>query len=341
MRVEIATSADREAWDAYVTAQSEANFYHLYDWNEIFRKTFGCETCYLVSKSNERITGILPLFIIKNYLLGGNYISSLPGGICTDEPEAAYSLLEAAIALTQDRGAKYLKLRDGHQEWDHPLLKTKIEYVYVLDNLPADPQVIWADVKANVRTPVRKARKENLIPVWNNNNLDSFYRVYAINMRDLGTPAIPHPLFEQALRKFSDNIKILTVYYKKQIIGGMFLFTLKDVFFNPFTSSLRRFFQFCPNDLLYWEAITYACEQGYCAFDMGTSLKDSGNARFKEKFLAKPRQVFYQYYLNTTQAVPASRGGSAYYIVSRVWKQLPVWAANRFSPIIRRIIPLG
>jgi len=92
--VEVAGSGGHQAWDAYVRTRENANPYHLYAWNAIFREPFGCETCYLVAKADAKIKGVLPLFIIKNPVLGSNYISSLRGGVCADDVDAAQQLIQ-------------------------------------------------------------------------------------------------------------------------------------------------------------------------------------------------------------------------------------------------------
>lgn len=341
MTIKVASSVDRHAWDAYVRTYKNANMYHLYCWNDIFREAFGCETCYLVAEADIGITGILPLFAVKKSILGGNYVSSLPGGVCANDEDTAQQLIQAAIEFTRERGARYLKLRDGVRRWNDDRLETQIEYTYVLDELPPDPDLIWRGVRANVRTPVRKARKEGLVAVWSNDNLDGFYHAYATNMRDLGTPLVHKCFFEKAIEQFPNNAQILTAHLANQVIGGMFIFTFNRVLNNPFASSIRSFFKLCPNDLLYWEAIRYACKDGYRAFDMGKSAKGSGNARFKEKFLAKPRELFYQYYLNTAKAVPVTRGGKMYRMASPIWRRLPLWITNSLGPVIRYVMPLG
>lgn len=341
MNIEIATANDREAWDAFVTAQPQANFYHLYNWKRVFQESFGCQTAYLMAQSKFEIKGVLPLFIIKNYLLGGNYISSLPGGVCAADEETSHQLIEAAINLTKVKKAKYLRLRDGRQFWSADKLDTRIGYTYVLDNLPPNPDIFWHKLRSTVRTRVRKARKEKLVTAWDNSKLDAFYRVYMTNMRDLGTPAIPHRFFKLATDLFPDMIKLLTVQQADRVIGGMYFSSFNQILSNPFASSLRESFQLCPNDLLYWEAIRYVCENGYQKLDLGTSIENSGHARFKEKFLAMPQKIFQQYHLNSANSLPASRGGNIYHALSKVWRYLPLPIANGFSPIIRRMIPLG
>ncbi len=341
MRVRVATTVDREAWDKYVSSCPHARLYHLFDWGAIFEALFACKPFYLIAETGTDIVGVLPLLCVKNVGFTGNYVASLPGGLCTHDDTFSQQLLNQAIDLTRKHRMGYLALRDGEKQWDDSRLITHTEYTYVLDNLPANPDLVWKKIRAEARTRVRKARKHALTTAWNSAPLDAFYRAYATNMRDLGTPAMPKRFFAYAMERFPDTIHLLTVHSENTVIGGMMLFAFNGVLYNPFVSSLRAYFDLCPNDLLYWEAIVYACEHGYRMFDMGRSPAGSGHARFKQKYGAQPRPLFYQYYLNTKQTAPAMRGGKLYDTVSRVWKRLPLYMTDHLGPVIRYFIPFG
>jgi hypothetical protein len=72
---------------------------------------------------------------------------------------------------------------------------------------------------------------------------------------------------------------------------------------------------------------------------MGRSEKDSGVAKFKEKWTAKPRELFYQYFLNTARKIPDTRGGMKYKIGSKIWRRLPLRITDGLSPMIRKSVP--
>jgi serine/alanine adding enzyme len=315
--------------------------YHLYRWSTVFREVFGCETHHLIVETNGEIAGLLPLFSVKSSLVGGNYVSSMPGGVCTSDEGTAQLLIQAAIEITRERGARYLSLRDGYRRWNDDRLTTQVEYTYVLHDLSPGAEAIWRQLSKNVRWAVRRARKAGLVAVWDCENLDSFYRVYATTMRDLGTPAVPRRFFEESLEQFPDNLRILTVRQADRILGGFVAFVFKGVLNGLFGSSLRDARKLGPNDLAFWETIRYACENGCRAADLGRSAAGSGHAWFKRKFLAKPREVYYQYYLNTARTAPVARGHKLYPLVSPIWRRLPLPVADALSPVIRRSFPLG
>lgn len=331
--------AQAALWDNFVRSHSGSHFEQLYGWKYIFEDVYNSTTCYLMALDNETVLGVLPLVYVKKSLISGNYLTSLPGGLIASTEESAGLLITRAIEITKKYNAEYLKLRDGNIQWPHGSLRTTVEYTYVIDPCPQDPQVIWQAVKANARTPVRRAQDEGLITAWGLDNFESFYRVYATNMRDLGSPATPKILFQHAINQFPGKIDLLTAKYKNKIIGGMLFFYHQGKIYNPIASSLRTYFKLQPNDLLYWEALKHSCEEAFSAFDMGRSEENSGNAKFKIKWTAQPRELFYQYFLNTAKDIPDTRGGRIYKTGSRIWKHLPLFIANSLSPFIRRSVP--
>ena len=328
MTIELAQSNSREAWDGYVIHHADSSFFQLYGWRRVFENSYRCETWYLMAREGVRITGILPLFLVRNRIFA-SYASSLPGGVCADDGEVADRLIRRAVEITKGEHARYLKIRDGSKRWSYGggNLEDRIETTFVAD-LPSDPGRIWQKVKANARTPVRKAVKSGLRIERGRDYLERLYPVYAANMRDLGTPAWPLKFFQGAFNAFPQQMEILVAVLRMKVIGGMILFLHRDTVHTPVASSLRKYFEYCPNDLLYWEALKYACEKGFSKFDMGRSEKDSGVARFKEKWKAKSVVLHYQYYLNGIKKAPCVRSDRKFSLASNVWRRLPLWVTN-------------
>jgi hypothetical protein len=160
-------------------------------------------------------------------------------------------------------------------------------------------------------------------------------------MRDLGTPALPRRFFEQMVSRFHDETRLLTVRLDGRVVGGMFLTALGKRLNTPFSASFADSFRYGTNDLLYWEAIQYACRHGYRTFDMGRSRPGSGNARFKEKFLVAGKPLYSQYFSPGPRGMVVTRGGGWYRAICSLWRWLPVGLATALSPAARRLIPIS
>src|SRR6516162_3337373 len=63
-------AAMASAWDSFVQAQPTATPFHSIAWMRALEKSFDYEPRSLVAERGGRITGVLPLFFISNWIMG-------------------------------------------------------------------------------------------------------------------------------------------------------------------------------------------------------------------------------------------------------------------------------
>jgi len=120
----------------------------------------------------------------------------------------------------------------------------------------------------------------------------------------------------------------------------MFAVRHRDSVADPWASSLRRHFDACPNNLLYWDAIRFAIAGGARHFDFGRSQPGSGTFHFKEQYGARPRALAYQYALGRAARVPTlADQKSSLDLAVRAWRRLPLPLARMIGPRARRLFP--
>jgi hypothetical protein len=122
--------------------------------------------------------------------------------------------------------------------------------------------------------------------------------------------------------------------------GGMFLVRHRDTLSDPWASSLRRYIDACPNQVLYWEAIRLALRSGLARFDFGRSQWNSGTFRFKAQWGARPAPLYYQYVLAPGRRAPSvvhQKEGFA--LAVKLWQRLPLGLAGWIGPRARRFFP--
>src|SRR5262245_57823820 len=107
---------DRARWDAFVRAHPQGSPFHLIAWRDTLQTTFGYEAKYLVATdAQDRITGVLPLFIVDNFITGRVLISTpfaVYGGILATHDVAHYALASRAKAMAEQLKVQYLELRN-------------------------------------------------------------------------------------------------------------------------------------------------------------------------------------------------------------------------------------
>jgi FemAB-related protein (PEP-CTERM system-associated) len=326
-----------EGWDDYVAKSKSTTFFHQIAYQRVITESFGFKPYYLAARAGGEIIGILPLFLVKSLIFGSSLVSS-PfcdyGGICADGEAVQRALLEKAVEIGQKERVKYIELR--HKYPTELTLPQSTEKVNL--RVPLAPEMeIWAGFNAKLRNHVRKAQRSGLqFEVSNSEKLQCFYDVFAVHMRDMGTPVQSLSFFNNLLQIFP-TAELLLITHERRIIGGGIAVYFKDSMELPWACSLRSYFIYCPNDLLYWEAIRRGCQQGLRYFNFGRSSKESGTYFFKKQWGAEDEQLFYQYAPIRSDKIPyRSSTNPKYKLFSKVWRRLPLSMANLIGSRLSR-----
>ena len=337
--VALAGETDRAEWDRYVASHPEAVGYHEWAWRGVFERTFGHRSVYLIAKAHGQVQGVLPLVDMRSRLFGRS-MTSLPfvnyGGVLASSEAAARVLLDAAVVEARARGSRHIELRHFVRRFD--ALPVKQHKVTMRLPLAAG---MWERLDRKVRNQVRKAEKSQLVAAQGGAELlDDFYRVFARNMRDLGTPVYSRRLFEEVLGAFPGRARLTVVRLGELPVAAGLSYRTGAITEVPWASSIRDYNSLCPNHLLYWRIIETAQAEGCETMDFGRSTPDEGTFKFKEQWGAVPVPLYWEYWLRDGGAVPdQSPKNPKFRLVVGAWQRLPLPVANLLGPRIVRSIP--
>ncbi len=342
-----ATAADDPAWETYVLAHPDGLAYHRLAWSRAVREAYGFASCPLVAEAGGRLCGVLPLIEFKLPLRGIRLVS-LPycdaGGPLADTPEIAASLLEAACRLGRQRGARQVEIRSA-RPLPGPAESGPARKVRMLLELPESGEALLAGLKAKLRSQVNKPLRDGLqVRVGGAELAAAFYRVFAENMRDLGSPVHARVWIEAILRHFGEAARVVLVSTPagEPAAAGVLLLHGRAAVV-PWASSLRRLNQLNPNMLLYRTLLTTAADQGCRVFDFGRSTPGEGTWRFKQQWGATPGPLYWQDIGTLDGPDPAGQGtdsGTGRRIAEALWSRLPLSLSTRLGPPLRRYISL-
>jgi serine/alanine adding enzyme len=333
---------ERGEWNTYVNRHPEATFYHRFEWKKVVEGAYGHTPFYLTAREGGKITGILPLFRLKSLLLGSKMIS-LPfgsyGGMCADNAETEQALLDTAIERTNGMKLDYLELRCRNEK-ELGLIPDLIYNTMVLE-LDSDPDRVWKEkINKKVRNATRKAMKSGLTVDRGNQYLKEFYELYAVSMAHLGTPVHSFRFFDRILAEFPENSGIFVAKKDGEVLAALVMLGFREHIISGWEASDRNSLSLNPNNILYWESIKFACEQGFGYFDFGRSIQDSGTFRFKKPWGAESHQLYYHYHLNRTKTVPnSSTKSESRNRFSEKWKKVPLPITRIIGPMLRRLLP--
>jgi len=316
---------------------------------------------------STNVVGILPLVHMKHFLFGNSLIS-IPffdmGGILADDSETEKALFLEAVKLGQNLKVNNIELRhlqpllfiEGNSEvsvqgseGNHAGVKpasikclTRSHKVRMILDLPESSEVLMKSFKAKLRSQIKKPQKEGLeARIVGLESLDDFYKVFSVNMRDLGSPVHSKRLMESVIQEFGEAAKIILVYRDHEPVACSLIIGFKDTLENPWASALREYSRISPNMLLYWTMLEYACENGYSCFDFGRSSMGEGTFKFKEQWGAKPTTFNWHYiYLKGQPKGDKISEKSRFENAIQYWQKLPIPLTRIIGPRIRKHIGL-
>lgn len=337
-RLSTSDIAGTQRWNAFVQGCPEATFFHRAEWQTIIRDVFRHPTHFLMAENNGEIEGILPLAHVKSLLFGNSLIAlpfSVYGGVAANTPKAVAALENEARKLAIQLGVDHLEFRN--QNARHPEWPTQNLYVTFIRRIPdvLDEKMLCIPQKR--RNMVRKAIKLGLYAT-HGDNVDEFFPVYAENVRDHGTPALPKAYFSKLMEAFGDDCEILTVRNAEgKPVSAILSFYFRDRVLAYYAGERAIARSTAANDLKYWSLMQRAASRGASIFDLGRSKKGTGSFEFKRLWEFNAEQLNYEYVLIKANGIPQNNPmNPKYRLFIAIWQRFPIPLANLLGPMIVR-----
>jgi FemAB-related protein (PEP-CTERM system-associated) len=326
-------------WDEFVEQSQMSTFFHRSGWKHVVEKALGHTTHFLYAESRGNICGILPLAHIHSWLFGNALISTpfcVYGGTVAYTEKTRWILDNAAVKLAHELKVEYLELRNRspyHANWP-----TKDLYVTFRKDMDPDPEKNLLNVPRKQRRMIRQGIKAGLVSEIDE-TVDRFYDLYAISVRNLGTPVLSKRYFQSLKAVFGKDLEILTVMQAGRPISSVMSFYFKDEVLPYYGGGSREARRSAANDFMYWELMRRACEKGLRVFDYGRSKKGTGSYSFKKNWGFPPSPLYYEYQLISAKSVPDINPlNPRYRLFVNAWRHMPVALSKLVGPMIARYL---
>ncbi len=335
-------SVDEGRWDHFVSSNPKGSWFQLCGWKRAIERTFGYTSCYAYSEHRGRITGVLPLFRVSNWVMGKCLLSvpfGVYGGICAEDPDSDRALLEHAKHIAESEKVQFLEFRnrDGGL---YPGFHGNSLYATFTTDLPSDPEVILKRLPRDTRYMIRKAEKAGLCGRVGLDQLNEFYPIFAQNMRRHGTPLLPLSLFDHLIAEFGNRVHLLMIYHGAKPVSGVLSFTFGDTIFPYYAGASDDATRLAANNYMYWFLMKEAVTAGLRRFDFGRSKRGTGSYAFKTQWNMRVEPLDYQVYLVRRKTVPNfSPLNPKFETAAWVWRRLPAWLAKQVGPRVVRWFP--
>jgi len=332
----------RQAWDAFVQAHRLGSPFHLIAWMLSIEETFGYRPHYLAAVDEQgRIHGLLPLFLVKNLLMGKALISTpfaVYGGVLADSPEASQLLADEAAALGRKLGVQFVEIRNG---WPEQAVgfSPVVRYVTLTQQIGPDPEAILEAIPRKTRYMVRKALKNGFL-TQKTTEIDHFFDIYSRNLRRLGTPSFPKRHFQSLLRHFGDSAEIREVLLEGKVVAAVLTFFFRDQLLPYYGASDPAYNALAPNNFMYFDLMAWGGQNGFRFFDFGRSKIETGAFEFKAHWGMETRQLPYEMLLVKRKNLPDfTPKNPRFQMVIRAWQKMPLPLTRLLGPALIRLVP--
>lgn len=324
-------------WDEFVRSQPSGTFCHLSGWKRLLESVYGLDCCYYLAEESGNVVGVLPLARIKSLIFGHTLVSTpfcVYGGPLTMSQEVDIELTNAAVRQGHQLGVDYIEFRETESSRNNWFGK---DYYFGFQReIFSDPDANMKAVPRKQRAMIRKGIGNGLVSI-ENRDVDTFYAIYSVSVRNLGTPVYPKAYFAEMLKIFGDDSRILTVMKDNKAIASVLSLYYQDTVMPYYGGGLPVARELKAYDFMYWELMRRSCEQGLQKFDFGRSIKGTGSFSFKKNWGFEPQPLYYgQYMINAEKSPDLNPLSPEFEKYIRIWQKLPLPVANFIGPYIAR-----
>lgn len=315
-------------WLAFLERSPSAEVFHHPRWLELLRSQYGYELQACCVGNGHGIEAGIPVARIESRLTGRRLVSLPFSDVCSPAvaADAGPAALEAlGPALAEEAGRAGLDLTVRAPLPSAPGAFAEEGFVRHLLPLAGDPAEVEARYsKSQVKRGIKKARREGL--KWERRTdraaLDAFYALHLETRRRLGVPTQP----KRFIRRFEDLFAAdlgfvgLILDGERPIAAAVFL-TYNGTVTYKYGASAADALGKRPNNLLFSEAIRWACESGFHTLDFGrTEIDNEGLRSFKRSWGAEEVELSYTH---LADRAPSPGGGRRDRIVSTTIRRSP------------------
>jgi FemAB-related protein (PEP-CTERM system-associated) len=329
-------------WDQFIASNPQGTPFHTTAWMRALQKTFSYLNTSLYTEREGKITGVLPLFLASNWIIGRCLIS-IPfadyGGICAEDEESANALVTRAIEIGRAQKVDFIELRHKNGK-PHPELYIRDLYVSFTTELAAEPETQLQRLPKDTRYMIRKAEKAGLEMHSGLEQLPEFYQLFTLNWRRLGTPVFPQQWLQALVDEFQDSAELVMARANGRPVAGVFSFVFRNTLFPHYSGAAPNANVLAANNLIYWQLMKNAINRGIQRFDFGRSKQNTGAYKFKSSWNMQIDPLKYQVGMIRRRGPPNfSPANPKFALAASLWSRMPLRATTWLGPHVVRWFP--
>ena len=334
----LSTIPFNDEWENFIDSMPNATIFHHPSWLNTIAQVYGykCEG-FVLRDSYGKISAALPVAFVDSLLTGRRWIAYPFSDYCFPLYRTESDLDMLIKSLLQFCGEE--KIDPFEIRWNLPKsneVQAYPEAVLHLKKLESDIDKVAASIHPMHRRNIRQSENRGVRVEWGKSrqDLQTFYHLHLETRRRQGVPVQPWKFFEQLIKNVIETGHgfILLAYHENQCLAGaLFLYHNKTVTYK-YGASIHDQLNLRPNNLIFWKAIQWACENDFTLFDFGkTDHKNIGLREFKSKWGSEEQTLVYSFL--STKPVHAGTG-RLNKIVEGIIKKSPLWVCRSSGELL-------
>jgi len=313
-----------DLWNQVIASSSHATIFHTWKWLKIVGKYTNTTFYPIVVYNGTNIAAIYPVFIQRKgffnlafsppshaYLLYLGPVIAEYENKKQDKKISTFTEIQHEVDkyLFQTLKCKYARIRLSPTLFDSRPLRWcgyTIDPLYTYRiNLRDGKEKVWDQFDRKLRVSINRAMKEGIVvQQGSGDDLLLIERELARRQREQGTKSPDHSSYlAEIYENFKDNMKIFLAYHQEKMAGSLVALRFKDVLQLWIGTPKSDLKGISPNDLVQWEAIQWACDNGLNWFENMDGGDNPRLTTYKSKYNPEPfiwfsatkySSVFYQ-----------------------------------------------
>jgi CelD/BcsL family acetyltransferase involved in cellulose biosynthesis len=278
----IECSVDDSRWQELVAGDPDALPFHHPAWSRLLAEAYGFKAFVLALAGDDgALTAGVPVVEVQKR--SRKRWISLPFTDSCQPLASGDTLAVFASSLESARQAAGVTSYEVRAELPSAQIHQKAALLHVLP-LTGDPEEIAQRFRASVRRNIRAAQRTDAVVRTASHERDLTERFYDLHVgvrRRLGLPVQPLRFFRLLWSRMIEPGlgRVLLVDVNGETVAGAVFLTWNGNIVYKYGASEPRYWPLRPNNLLFWEAIKSACENGFDRFDFGRTDLDSASLR--------------------------------------------------------------
>ena len=319
-------SDSQEEWNNLVDKCPYATIFHTWNWLKIAEKHTKSRLYPLVGLKSTTPISIYPVFLQKRGLVrlafspppkvGLLYL----GPLIVDYDQLKQSKRESTFIgfqrevdafIFSELNVNYFRVRSSPGLSDsRPFRWTRYEiepfYTYML-NLDKGGDYVWNQFNKQLRVDIKKTEREGVsVEESDKKGLEFLHSSIFRRFEEQGLKSsIPEDyLFELYDSFHPQNMKVFVAKYRGETVGGQIALCYRDrvsLWVGVPKTTLKGIY---PNDLVQWEVMKWACENGFKRYE----IMDSGHNPRLRHFKAKYNPQLEVFFSSVKYSSPVFKG---------------------------------